>query len=254
MTCKGKSYVTYLPPFSMGCAGQRGKADLTCDDGRVIDANWKAHSCTTGIGKGADQKEGSFTFMFGLNKEAAEKYVRETLPAVRNLPRLSNRRVDRNRQRNTQTAETNSPPSEPSNSNNRRGISSQSFPERPVFAKFSHGKMRPDDIAIIVGNANYTKKGKDIPNVTPAYADAEGIKRYVIDALGIRQDNILYIRDTVFVDLVSVFGNEGNHKGQLFKWITPASPEFSSITQATARLGKGSGGFPGACERPGFTN
>ena len=38
------------------------------------------------------------------------------------------------------------------------------------------------------------------------------------------------------------------------KWITPASPEFSSITQATARLGKGSGGFPGACERPGFTN
>ena len=46
--------------------------------------------------------------------------------------------------------------------------------------------VKLDDIAVIIGNANYKKMGKDIPNVNPAYADAEGIKQYLMKAKGIK--------------------------------------------------------------------
>jgi hypothetical protein len=208
LKCDGGSYVTYVPPMGLGCSGQRGKADLTCDDGRRIDADWQATSCTTGFGEGKDQYGNSFTFAFGLDKKEAEKYVIQTLPQVKDKPQLSSRRINQGMQPNTE-------------GNTQENTPTTIFPETPVFVQFDAPKMQPDDIAIIIGNANYETNGKDIPNVIPAYADAEGIKRYATDALGIRQDNILYIRDAKFVDLVSVFGNEANYEGQLFNWITP---------------------------------
>ena len=145
LKCEGGSYVTYMPP-SMGCAGQRGKADLTCDDGRQIEADWHASSCTTGSGKGKDQYENSFTFAFGLNKEEAEHYVQTTLPKVRNKPQLSSRRVSQGTQQNL---ETNTPEIPSSKS------SSTTFPETPVFVQFARPELQPDDIAVIIGNANY---------------------------------------------------------------------------------------------------
>ena len=76
------------------------------------------------------------------------------------------------------------------------------------------------DIAVIIGNANYTE-GKDIPNVTPAYADAEGMKRYVRQALGVAEDNIIFIKDATQKDMVSTFGSGTNHKGKLFGYLVP---------------------------------
>ena len=55
--------------------------------------------------------------------------------------------------------------------------------------------VKQDDIAVIIGNANYKKQGKDIPNVNPAYADAEGIKQYFMKAKGIKEGNIIYLKD-----------------------------------------------------------
>ena len=52
-----------------------------------------------------------------------------------------------------------------------------------VAVKFKRGQPNADDIAVIIGNANYTKQGQDIPNVTPAYADAAGFKRYAVQGL-----------------------------------------------------------------------
>ena len=41
-----------------------------------------------------------------------------------------------------------------------------------------------------------TKMGKDIPNVNPAYADAEGIKQYFMKAKGVKEaGNIIYLKD-----------------------------------------------------------
>lgn len=63
--------------------------------------------------------------------------------------------------------------------------------------------------------------GRDIPNVNPAYADAEGIKQYFMKVKGIKEGNIIYIKDATGSQLISVFGNEKSYKGKLFNYIKP---------------------------------
>jgi hypothetical protein len=97
----------------------------------------------------------------------------------------------------------------------------ETFPTRPVAVSFPRGKLNPDDIAVIIGNANYKATAKDIPDVVPAYADAEGMKRYAMQALGIKEENIIFIKDARFKDMVATFGSAENFKGKLFNWIKP---------------------------------
>ena len=92
---------------------------------------------------------------------------------------------------------------------------------QPKIPQFKKVPKRPDDIAVIIANSNYKKLGKGIPNVTPAYADAEGIKRYFMNAKGVREGNIIYLKDATGTQLTSVFGSEKNHKGKLFNWTKP---------------------------------
>ena len=47
----------------------------------------------------------------------------------------------------------------------------------------------------LIANSNYKKLGKDIPNVTPAYNDAQNIKKYFTASLGVREGNIIYLTD-----------------------------------------------------------
>jgi TPR repeat protein len=93
------------------------------------------------------------------------------------------------------------------------------FPNSHINVRFALSKTRPDDIAVIIGNANYKKQGKDIPDVTPAYADAEGMKRYVKQALGIDEDNIIFLKDASQGELATTFGSATNPKGQLFNYV-----------------------------------
>ena len=95
------------------------------------------------------------------------------------------------------------------------------FPLKPIQINFPSSLVMRDDIAVIIGNANYKEMGKDIPNVNPAYADAEGIKQYLIKAKGIKEGNIIYLKDATGAQLLSVFGNEKSHKGKLFNYIKP---------------------------------
>ncbi len=99
--------------------------------------------------------------------------------------------------------------------------SGASLSDRALPLTFTKRKMQPDDIAVIIGNADYQRQGQDIPNVVPAYADAESFKRYALIALGIREGNIIYLRDATGAQLERVFGSERTHKGQLFDWIRP---------------------------------
>lgn len=100
-------------------------------------------------------------------------------------------------------------------------------PKKPRFRtmflslKYPKGPARPDDIAVVIGNADYTKLGKNIPDVTPAYSDAASFKRYAIRALGIRPGNVIDLRDATSAQLERVFGSERTHKGQLFDWVRP---------------------------------
>ena len=95
------------------------------------------------------------------------------------------------------------------------------FPLKPIPINFPSVSVNRDNIAVIIGNANYKKMGKDIPNVNPAYADAEGIKQYFMKAKGIKEGNIIYLKDATNAQLLSVFGNEKSHKGKLFNYIKP---------------------------------
>ena len=111
-----------------------------------------------------------------------------------------------------QRKEKQSPPSLPQ-------IATNTFPTKPINVLFRSSKTRPDDVAVIIGNADYTQ-GKDIPNVAPAYADAEGMKRYVKQALGVAEDNIIFLKDATQKDLTATFGTGTNHKGKLFRYLT----------------------------------
>ena len=95
------------------------------------------------------------------------------------------------------------------------------FSERPLEVSFARVQPRPDDVAVIIGNADYGRMGKDIPDVVPAYADAEGFKRYAIEALGVREGNVIDLRDATGAQLVRVFGSGDNPRGQLYDWVRP---------------------------------
>ena len=99
--------------------------------------------------------------------------------------------------------------------------SKSEFPNKSINVNFKSIRKKRDDIAVIIGNANYKKQGKDIPNVNPAYADAEGIKQYFMKAKGIKEGNIIYLKDATGSQLLGVFGNKEDYKGQLFNYIKP---------------------------------
>lgn len=95
------------------------------------------------------------------------------------------------------------------------------FRDDPIDVSFQKAPIRRDDIAVIIGNADYKTLGSDIPNVQPAYADAAGIKRYVTDGLGVREGNIILMRDATGAHMQRVFGTLENSRGQLFDWVKP---------------------------------
>jgi hypothetical protein len=95
------------------------------------------------------------------------------------------------------------------------------FSNQPININFKSITKRPDDIAVIIGNANYKKQGKDISNVNPAYADAEGIKQYFMQAKGIKEGNIIFLKDATAAQLLGTFGDSNSHKGQLYNWVKP---------------------------------
>mgnify|MGYP003671855299 CR=1 FL=1 len=95
------------------------------------------------------------------------------------------------------------------------------FPRAAIQVSYPSSETRADDVAVIIGNANYARLGRDIPNVVPAYADAEGFKRYVLTAKGLREGNIIHLTDATSAQLVSTFGSATNHRGKLFNWTRP---------------------------------
>ncbi|TAN78872.1 MAG: caspase family protein [Magnetospirillum sp.] len=96
-----------------------------------------------------------------------------------------------------------------------------SFPPFALSLNFPPRPQRPDDVAVIIGNADYHTLGRDIPDVRPAYADAEGMRRYAIGALGIREGNVIVLRDATAAHLARVFGTRDMPNGQLHDWIKP---------------------------------
>jgi len=74
---------------------------------------------------------------------------------------------------------------------------------------------RPNAVAVIIGNKDYSYA----PKVDYAFNDAAIVKRYVVTAMGYMPGNIIYLQDATQGDLIRVFGNETNYKGQLYDYV-----------------------------------
>lgn len=83
----GNSFVTYVPPFSLG-GGQMGRANLQFDDGRAVAAEWTSITLTSGYGRGKDQFGNTFKFTYGMTEEEAAAYVDSLKASKVNLPDL----------------------------------------------------------------------------------------------------------------------------------------------------------------------
>ncbi len=77
------------------------------------------------------------------------------------------------------------------------------------------GRVLKNAIAVIIGNKDY----KYAPSVDYALNDASLMKKYVIDALGYRPGNIIYLEDATQGELIRVFGSETDYKGQLYDYV-----------------------------------
>ena len=55
--------------------------------------------------------------------------------------------------------------------------------------------------------------------MSPAYADALSVRRYVTEALGVKPGNIIEFRDATGSQMIRVFGSAVNYQGQLFDWV-----------------------------------
>ncbi len=80
---------------------------------------------------------------------------------------------------------------------------------------------RPDDVAVIIGNSAYDRGSHDIPAVPPAHNDALAMRRYVVDGLGVRDGNVIFLENATSAQMTEVFGNERDPHGRLFDWVKP---------------------------------
>jgi S1-C subfamily serine protease len=87
MTCEGTAHLTSIP-WHGACHGQRGKALLTCSDGRRIESEYRSESCTTGSGVGEDDRGNTFVFAFGLDEAEARRFVRRESKRAEKKPAL----------------------------------------------------------------------------------------------------------------------------------------------------------------------
>ena len=81
------------------------------------------------------------------------------------------------------------------------------------------GMKNPNAIAVVIGNRDYD--GRDVPAVDFALADASIIRAYLIQTLGYKAENVLYYTNATKGTFESVFGNENNHRGELFNYADP---------------------------------
>lgn len=86
--CQGFGYGTGSGGNSLGCAGQKGRADLTCTDGRKVVVDYIATSCSRGYGSGSDQNGAKFNVIFGLEEEAAKSELAKLAGNIGKKPDL----------------------------------------------------------------------------------------------------------------------------------------------------------------------
>ncbi|MCP4408726.1 MAG: hypothetical protein GY807_13370 [Gammaproteobacteria bacterium] len=75
---------------------------------------------------------------------------------------------------------------------------------------------KPNAIAVIIGNRNYSTYQHGVPEVLYAHNDIELLKTFLIQSRGYREGNIIVLKDATLAQMRRTFGTLGNPKGRLF--------------------------------------
>jgi hypothetical protein len=79
----------------------------------------------------------------------------------------------------------------------------------------------PDAVAVVIGNAHYSKHHRDVPDVTFATRDARVVREYLTRTYGLDEGNILYYEDAGGAVFRKVFGTETVTEGRLAQLVKP---------------------------------
>jgi tetratricopeptide (TPR) repeat protein len=74
----------------------------------------------------------------------------------------------------------------------------------------------PDAVAVVIGNMSYKDPFLAKAPVEYAINDAKVVKEYLVQAMGFDLQNIIYIENAGLADFIKVFGDDREHKAQLF--------------------------------------
>jgi hypothetical protein len=78
----------------------------------------------------------------------------------------------------------------------------------------------PNAIAVVIGNRNY--ESNDVPAVDYAIRDAQTMKKYLVEAFGFNEDNIIYAEDAKVSKFLEIFGSPTDERGKLHNFVTTA--------------------------------
>ncbi|MCB1511164.1 MAG: caspase family protein, partial [Hyphomicrobiaceae bacterium] len=73
-----------------------------------------------------------------------------------------------------------------------------------------------ESIAVIIGNKNYKRSNPKTHDVAFAHNDAAAMRTFVIERLGYRASNVIFITDATLGKMREVFGSDSNPEGQLW--------------------------------------
>ncbi|MDI6642296.1 MAG: caspase family protein, partial [Elusimicrobiota bacterium] len=88
-----------------------------------------------------------------------------------------------------------------------------------VDVDIPEGKPNPDAIGVIICIKDY--ENKDVPSVEFAINDGETMKNYFNKLFGIKEDNIIFLKNAKKSDFERLFGTKDDHKGQVYNWVKP---------------------------------
>jgi len=74
-------------------------------------------------------------------------------------------------------------------------------------------------IAVVIGNRDYSNP--DVPDVEYAVNDAVTVKKYLLNVLGFREENIIFIENATKADFERIFGTKDVYQGKLYNWTKP---------------------------------
>ncbi|MBI2211570.1 MAG: hypothetical protein HYV05_07865 [Deltaproteobacteria bacterium] len=80
--CEGNTHGSYAPLLTLSGAGYGGEGEIRCSDGRLFKVRWETLSWATGYGVGRDQNGDRMTFVFGMEQEQAEDFLKKELPVI----------------------------------------------------------------------------------------------------------------------------------------------------------------------------